>query len=84
MRGIGSIFTNAVQQIEIDWVEHIPWQYRDFRMLYNRDTAHVHLPDQSYDHGIDWKDVEKFLLGSMHTHTQRRSFWSLAGIWKKY
>jgi hypothetical protein len=28
---IGSIHVNAVHKIEIDWVEQIPWQYRDFQ-----------------------------------------------------
>jgi hypothetical protein len=41
IRVIGSMHFNAVHEIEIDWVKRIPWQYRDFQMLYNRETANA-------------------------------------------
>jgi len=36
---IGSMHVNAAHEIEIDWVERIPWQYRDFETLFNGETA---------------------------------------------
>jgi hypothetical protein len=32
---IGSMHVSAAHEIEIDWVERIPWQYRDFQTIYN-------------------------------------------------
>ena len=41
---IGSMHVNAAHEIEIDWVERIPWQYRDFQTLYNGETANALSP----------------------------------------
>src|ERR1700731_1136524 len=38
---IGSMHVNAAHEIEIDWVEQILWQYRDFQMLYNGENANT-------------------------------------------
>jgi hypothetical protein len=49
---------NVVREIEIDWVDRIPWQYRDFQTLYNGETPNALPPHQSYNHAIDLKDGE--------------------------
>jgi hypothetical protein len=68
---IGSIHVNTVHEIEIDWVEYIPWQYRDFQMLYNKETANALLPYRSYDHAIDLKDGNQPPWGSIYTLSQK-------------
>jgi hypothetical protein len=45
IEGIGSMHINVANNIEINWVEHFPWQYRDFQMLYNGETANAHPSD---------------------------------------
>jgi hypothetical protein len=47
---------NAEHEIEIDWVDWITWQYRDFQTLYNGETANAHPPHRSYNHAIDLKN----------------------------
>ena len=56
---IGSMYVNDIHEIEIDWIERIPWQYRDFQTLYNGETANALPPCRSYDHAIDLKDAEQ-------------------------
>ena len=56
---IDSLHVNVAHEIEIDWVEQIPWQYRDFQTLYNREMANALLPHRSYNHAIDMKDREQ-------------------------
>jgi hypothetical protein len=53
---IGSMHENVPHEIEMDWVEQIPWQYRDFQLIFNRETANGLLPLRSYDHAIDLND----------------------------
>jgi hypothetical protein len=46
IRFIESMHVNVAHEIEINWVERIPWQYRDFQMLYNGETANALPPHQ--------------------------------------
>jgi hypothetical protein len=54
---------NAAHEIEIDWVERIAWQYRDFQTLYNKETANALPPHGSYNYAIDLKDGKQPLWG---------------------
>ncbi|KAF8541502.1 hypothetical protein BDD12DRAFT_878490 [Trichophaea hybrida] len=58
-------------EIEIDWVERIPWQYRDFGMLYNGETANALQPDQSYNHAIDFEDEEQSPWDPIYTFSEK-------------
>jgi hypothetical protein len=49
---------SKANESEIDWVEQIPWQYRDFQSIFNGETANPHLPHRSYDHAIDLNDAD--------------------------
>jgi hypothetical protein len=53
---IGSMGVNAANELEIDWVERIPPQYRDFQTLYYGETANALPRPRSYDHAIELKD----------------------------
>jgi hypothetical protein len=68
---IGSMHVNAAHEIEIDWVERIPWQYRDFETLYNGETANALPPHRSYDHAIDLKDGEQPLWGLIYALSEQ-------------
>ncbi|KAF8241173.1 hypothetical protein K440DRAFT_575346, partial [Wilcoxina mikolae CBS 423.85] len=56
---IGFMHINAAVEMEIDWVERIPWQYRDFQSVYNGETANALPPHRLFDHTIDLKDGEQ-------------------------
>ncbi|KAF8534497.1 hypothetical protein BDD12DRAFT_643133, partial [Trichophaea hybrida] len=49
----------ATHEIEVDWVERIPWQYRDFQTIYNGETPNALPPHRSYNHAIDLKNGEQ-------------------------
>jgi hypothetical protein len=38
---IGSMCVSSANETEIDWVDVIPGQYRDFQMLYSGETANA-------------------------------------------
>ena len=61
------MYVNTAHKIEIDWVEQIPWQYRNFQTLYNGETANTLPPHRSYNHAIDLKDEEQPPWGSIYT-----------------
>jgi len=50
---IGNININDKDEMEIDWIDRIPWQYRDFKSLYNGEISNMLPPHQSFDHAID-------------------------------
>jgi hypothetical protein len=58
-RVIGSMQVNMAHEIEMDWVEQIPWLYRNVEMIYNRESAKDVVPHRSYNHAIDLKDREQ-------------------------
>jgi len=50
---IGNRIINYTDRMEIDWIDRIPWQYRDYKSLYNRELSNVFPPHRSFDHAID-------------------------------
>jgi hypothetical protein len=50
---IGDLKINDQDEMEIDWIDRIPWQYRDFKSLYNGEVSNVLPPHRSFDHAID-------------------------------
>jgi hypothetical protein len=69
---IGSMHVNAAHEIDIDWVEQIPRQYRDFKMLYNRETANALRPHQLFNHAIDRKDGDQYPLGPIFELSEKK------------
>jgi hypothetical protein len=63
---IGSMHVNTAHELEIDWVERIQRQYRDFQTVDNRETANALPPHQFYNHAIDLKDGEQPLWGPIY------------------
>jgi hypothetical protein len=68
---IGSMHVSAAHEIEVDWVERIPWQYRDFQTIYNGETANALPPHRSYDHAIDLKDGEQPPWGPIYALSEK-------------
>jgi hypothetical protein len=68
---IGSMYVNAAYEIEIDWVQQIPEQYRDFQTLYNGETANALPPHRSYNHAIYLKDGEQPPWGTIYVLSEK-------------
>jgi hypothetical protein len=71
IRFIESMHVNMGHEIEINWVERIPWQYRDFQMLYTGETANALPPHQSEAHAIDLKAGEQPPWGPINTLSEK-------------
>jgi len=56
--------------MEIDWVDRIPWQYRDHKSLYNGEISNVLPPHQSFDHAIDIQAGKEPSWGPIYTPSE--------------
>jgi len=52
--------------MEIDWIDRIPWQYRDYKSLYNGEISNVLPPHRSFDHAIDIQAGKEPPWGPIH------------------
>jgi hypothetical protein len=52
---------HAPDEIEINWVEQMPWQYREFQTIFNGETANTLPPYRLYDNTIDLNDRTRLL-----------------------
>jgi hypothetical protein len=50
---IGNLTINDKDEMEIDWIDRIPWQYQDYKSLYYGEVSNVLPPHQSFDYAID-------------------------------
>jgi hypothetical protein len=50
---IGNLKINEVNEMEINWINRIPWQYQNFKSLYNGEVSNILPPHQSFDHTIN-------------------------------
>jgi hypothetical protein len=64
---------NDEDEMEIDWIDRIPWQYRDYQSLDNGAFSKVLPPYWSFDHVIDIK-AGKEPLGDPSTLSQKKSY----------
>jgi len=53
IRIIGNLEMNDKDEMEIDWIDRIPWQYRDYKSLYNGEISNVLPRHRSFDHAND-------------------------------
>jgi hypothetical protein len=63
---IGNVRINHMDEMEIDWIDTIPWQYRDFKSLYNAEVSNVSPPHWSFDHAIDIQAGKEPPLGPIY------------------
>jgi hypothetical protein len=49
----GNLKINDKNEMEIDWIDRIPWQYRDYKSLYNEEFSNVLPPHRLFDNAID-------------------------------
>jgi hypothetical protein len=66
-----SMHVSAAHEIEMDWVERIPWQYRDFQTIYNSETANTLPTHRSYDHAIALKDGDQPPRGPIYALSEK-------------
>jgi hypothetical protein len=50
---IGNLKINVKDEMEIDWINRIPWQYQDYKSLYNGEVSNALPPHRSFDNAID-------------------------------
>ena len=70
---IGNLKINDKDEMEIDWIDRIPWKYQDYQSLYNGEVSNVTQPHQSFDHSIDIQPGKE-PLGSQSMLSQKKSF----------
>ena len=50
---IGSLYRNDEENVTLDLPREIPWQYGDYKSVYNGQYSDEIPPHRSFDHAID-------------------------------
>jgi hypothetical protein len=72
---IGNLKINDQDEMEIDWIDRIAWQYRDYKSLYNGEISNALPPHRSFDHAIDIQAGEEPPWGPIYALSEKE--WSV-------
>jgi len=70
---------NDQDEMEINWIDKIPWQYRDYQSLYTGEVSNVLLPPRWLDHAINIQSGKEPPLGPIFTLSENE-----LSVLKKY
>ena len=76
---IGNLKINDKDEMEIDWIDSIPWQYQDYKSLYNGEIWNV-LPPQSIIWPYYWHPSTKGAPVGTHLRSLTKRVISTQGI----
>ena len=60
---IGSLLIDEEENVTLDIPREIPWQYRDYKSVYNGQYSDEMPPHRSFDHAIDMVEGKEPLQG---------------------
>ena len=70
---IGSLPIDEEENVTLDIPREIPWQYRDYKSVYNRQYSDEITPNRSFDHAIDMVEGKEPPWGPIYA-LWKRSF----------
>ena len=75
---IGSLRIDDEKNVTLDIPREIPWQYRDYKSVYNRQYSDEIPPHRSFDHAIDMIEGKEPTWGPIYTLSEKE----LQVLWK--
>ena len=68
---IGSLHIDEEENITLDMPREIPWQYRDYKSVYNGQYSDEILPHWSFDHTIDMVEGKEPPWGPIYALSEK-------------